>query len=92
MTTSYAYEKTNWFLNLYGNIFDSNGYSGCVDFTKYHLCQALVAAKDSDTSNLYDNLKIKLPKCFNSTVASSKCSHQWKGHNSSCRCEHKHQC
>ena len=43
---------------------DRNGHPLRVDTPKYRLCQATVAAKDSNTSNLYSHLQNKHPEEF----------------------------
>ena len=44
---------------LYGIILDCNGHPHCVNSPKCHLCQTTIAAKDSNTFNLYSHLKSK---------------------------------
>ena len=64
---------------------DSNGLSCSVNTPKCLLYQATVAAKDSDTSNLYSHLRSTLPeKLLQVQCASNKSSKQAKGQKTSC--------
>ena len=58
-------KKTKSFVwNYFGFESDGNGRPRCINSPKCHLCRATIAAKDSNTTNLYSHLKSKHPEEF----------------------------
>ena len=80
-------KKTKVFVwKYFGFETDSNGCPCCVNTPNCHLCQAIVAAKDSNTSNLYIHLRIMhLEEFLLVQHASNKTSKQVKGQKTPCR-------
>ena len=58
-------KKTKSFVwNYFGFESDGNGRPRCINSPKCRLCRATIAAKDSNTTNLYSHLKSKHPEEF----------------------------
>ena len=79
-------KKTKAFVwKYFGYETDSNGCLCSVNTPKCLLCQATVAPKDSDTSNLISHLRSTHPeKLLQVQCASNKRSKQGKGQKTSC--------